>query len=162
MSQCLVVIINSRYQNSKIHCVNESKQIKMSGAVQKKKRKMKIFQTVQKQLSLVGFAPDQQQNTNRTFSKIQLWGIITSLTCTSLVVVYIFHVANRTEDYMYSIFSLTTSIGITASEISMTYANDKIYNAIDSGEELLAEAREFRIVFRKVLTYFASNRVQYY
>lgn len=132
----------------------------MGDAAQKKKKKMKILQTVQKELAFVGFAPNQQQNTNRTFSKIQFWGIITSLTSTSFVVVYIFHVANRTEDYMYSIFSLTASIGITVSEISMTYANDKIYNMINLCEELIAEAREFRLVFiKKVLSDFASNRV---
>lgn len=40
---------------------------------------MKILQTVQKNLAMIGFAPHQQQNTNRTFSRIQTFVAVSSI-----------------------------------------------------------------------------------
>lgn len=48
---------------------------------------------------------------------------------------------------MYSIVLLTASIGITLSEISFVFANDKIYNILAFGEELIAETSEFQSLF---------------
>jgi hypothetical protein len=108
----------------------------------KKKKNAKIFQEIQKKLAIIGFAPKQQQNSNRTFSKIQFWGIIASILSTSLTVVHIFHDANSSENYMYSIFSLAAGVSIAVSEVSFAFKNDKLFDMINFTEELITEKGE--------------------
>lgn len=102
---------------------------------------MKVLQTARKNLAKMGFSPNQQQNTNRIVGRRQIIGICISTISTSLVGVYFLHVANSTEEYMYSFFSLTAGVGITVSYISISVKNDKIFDTIGFGERVMIESK---------------------
>lgn len=107
---------------------------------------MKVLQAVQTNLALLGFYPNQQQNSNRTLSKMQTLGIGLSLLGTSLVAAYFLFLANTTEEYMYSLFLLVAAISLATSKISLAIENDKIFNAIDMFEKLIGES-EFQFYY---------------
>lgn len=115
------------------------------------KPKMKILQEVKKNFAFMGFYPNQQRNSNKILSKVQLWEFIASLLVTALIILYILCVAKSKEEYMSSIFMVTASTCITASEISLMLKNDDIFDVIEFGENLLFESR-----FRLLLFYSIS------
>lgn len=104
------------------------------------KKKMKIFQIIQKNFALIGFVPNQQQNTNGKISKIQAFGIFSAIFFTILVGVYFFYGAQGTEEYMYTIFLLIVFFGMAICHISLVIKNDKIFSTIDFCENMLNES----------------------
>lgn len=107
---------------------------------------MKFFQTIQKDMAAMGFVPNRLQNKNRKFSDKRLWGISFAVFGSSLIGIYIFHQASSREEYMYSVFTLITTVGIILGNISLIFKNDKFFEAIETGEMLLVES-EFQILF---------------
>lgn len=109
---------------------------------------MKILQIIQKNMAVMGFVPNQQQKNNKKSSEKlkQTAGIYVSVLNTSLIGVYFFHVANSREEYMYSIFALICAVGFFLSHISVIFNNDKIFNTIDMGENVIFES-EFQFSF---------------
>lgn len=93
--------------------------------------KMKIFQTIQRNMAAMGFTPNQPQNNYRQlkFGQIIIVGVC-SIDAIKMGV-YIFCEADGIEEYMYSIFSLTVVAGITISFISFIFKNDKLFNVIE-------------------------------
>lgn len=121
----------------------------MSDIVQemKKKKKVKIFQEIQKKLAITGYAPNQQHNNHRTFSKFQFRCVVSSIFATILNVVYIFEDTNSQEECMYSIFIVTISITINGSEISLASKNDDLFDMCNSFEEMLFQSK-FQALFQ--------------
>lgn len=109
---------------------------------------MKIFQTIQKNLALIGFVPNQQQNTHRTVSKIQAFGIGSAAFFTCLICINFIFVAKSTEEYMYSVFALIGATGMTTTHISLVVKNDKIFKAVNLCETLLNDSK-FKIKYQQ-------------
>lgn len=107
---------------------------------------MKVLPTIQSNLALLGFYPNQQQNSNKAFGKLQTLGIGFSMMGTSLVAAYFLFLANSTEEHMYSLFLLVASISLSTSQISLAIENDKIFNTIDMFEKLFGES-EFQFYY---------------
>lgn len=102
-----------------------------------KEIKMKIFQTVRKQLIHMGFYPKQQENSGRLFGAKHTREIIRCVMCTGAVGIFPFYGAESKEESMYSIFALSAAVGISVSRISLMVENDQIFNTIDMGEKVL-------------------------
>lgn len=97
---------------------------------------MKIFQAVQKNLGVLGFAPNQHQNNHwRQLNLRQICGVVKCSVDSISTAVYVFTQAERTEEYMDSVFSLTVDVGITVSYISIIFKNDSLFKMIESAEE---------------------------
>lgn len=101
---------------------------------------MKILQKVQKDLALVGFHPNQQQNSKKTFGKLQTIEIFLATLCTIQIGVYFLYVANSTEEYMYSFFALIAGVSLTLTFICLAVKNDKIFNTTDMFEQIINES----------------------
>lgn len=115
---------------------------------------MKILQKVQQNLAMLGFAPNQQPNSNRILGRRQAFGIYFSAMRTCLASVYFLHVAHTLGEYMYSFFTLLASSGFTASHISLAIKNDQIFNIIDTFEKLMNESefQEYNSDFPEIWT----------
>lgn len=94
--------------------------------------KLKIFQTTQKCLAVIGFAPNQQQNDrNRRFNSKQII-IVTVCTLSTIdFMLYVLLVANDIEDRMDAIYSLTAVAGATIAFVSIIFRIDELFNFIE-------------------------------
>lgn len=99
-----------------------------------KKIEVKIFQTIQKNMAAMGFKPNQQQNHHRQVNSGQIVWVIKCFLDISILAVYVFCKANRIEEYMDSVFSLTVVAGVTVAFVSIILHNDKLFNMIDRTE----------------------------
>lgn len=106
--------------------------------------KMKLFQIVRKQLTFLGFVPNQQKTSNKKFSKHHTIGLFLAAFCISQMAVYLFYVAKSTNEYMNSFFTLMVTVSVLLSQTSLVYKNDKIFNIIDTLEKMLNES-EFQL-----------------
>lgn len=106
------------------------------------KAKMKILHSVQKNLALMGFCPNQQQNSRGIFNKRKTRWICSFALITSLISVYFVHVADSREAYMSSLFTLLIAATTTASLFTVFNKNNQIFHTIDLLENLMNE-REF-------------------
>lgn len=111
---------------------------------------MKLFQTIQTNLALRGFYPNQRRNSNGALSTMQTLGVGCSLLGSCLVGTYFLFLANKTEEYMYSLFTLLGSISLATSQVSLANENDKIFNIIDMFEKLIDES-EFQFYFMSIV-----------
>ena len=93
---------------------------------------MKIFQTIESHMSLGGFIRDRG-----AFNTIQLWTISRSILFIILQMVYLFHVANTTRQYMDSIFMTAAGILIFISYLSMAINTTTIFDLIDDLEKVI-------------------------
>lgn len=101
------------------------------------KRKLKIFQTIQKKLAAMGFSPNQQLSGIWYLSFNQIICSIDAIT----IGAYIFCNANVIEDYTFVIFSFISVVGITISFISIVIKNDEIYITIKLCEKVLTGSK---------------------
>lgn len=100
---------------------------------------MKFLQTIRKNMVAMGFAPNQQQNSHRRFSSRQIFFTAKYFIDIIVIGVYIFCEADRNEEYMESVFSLTAVVGATIVFISVTAHNDKLFDIL----ELVADEGNF-------------------
>lgn len=98
---------------------------------------MKIFQTIQKTLSAMGFAPNQQKNNHRKANITQIVDVIFCSNDVILIGLYILREANSIETYMDSIFTFTAVVGITISYMHIVFKNDKVFDTIEFCENQL-------------------------
>lgn len=103
---------------------------------------MKIWHTTQIHLATIGFAPNQQQNSGRLASPVQIVQIV--ICCIDLVTIggYIFREANGLEKYIESILAFTVVAGVTISFISFVLKNDKMYDNIKLCEMELSYSKQ--------------------
>lgn len=95
------------------------------------KMKLKIFQTSQKCLTLMGFATNQQQNIpNRLLNSTQIVFVTVCTLSTINLTLYIFLVVNDIEDCMDAGFSLSMVVGTAITFGSFTLRNDELFNFI--------------------------------
>lgn len=98
---------------------------------------MIIFQTIRKNMAAMGFTPNQQQNSHRKFSFRQTVCTVKYSIDILLIGVYVFCEADRTDEYMESIFAFTAGIAITIAFISIIWKNDQLFNLLElSSQEL--------------------------
>lgn len=98
------------------------------------------MQTVQKNLALMSFVPNLQQNSNRTFGKRQLIEIFLTTLYLCGIFVYMIHVANTTDKYLFSFFALIDGCSFALSQLSFMVKNDKIFQIIEFCENLIADS----------------------
>lgn len=93
---------------------------------------MKFLQTVQEDMRVMGFAPNQQQNSCWGFSSRQIISaFVYGLNCV-LIGSNMFWGDNATsEENMDTIFTLIVFVPILAVFISIVLKNDQIFNTID-------------------------------
>lgn len=91
---------------------------------------MKFFQILYKNLAAIGFTPNQQQNDRLQLNLRQIFTIFKYFTDVIVVGVYVFSKAERSEEYIVPIFSLTVIAGITVSFLSIILKNEKLFRLI--------------------------------
>lgn len=96
---------------------------------------MKIFQEVQKNLAELGCTPNQRYNNRWQLNFHQIFGVVKCSADSINFAVYVFTQAERIEEYMDSIFSLTDVVGITISYISIIIKNDNLFKMIETAEK---------------------------
>lgn len=97
--------------------------------------KMKMFVTVQEYMAVMGFIPNQQQNTGWTFSIRQTLIIVQfsmEIFCCAKSVV---DGAENFEEYMELIYAFTAVTCITVAFISISFNNDRLFYIIELSEE---------------------------
>lgn len=99
------------------------------------KIKMKLFQTVQKNMAAMGFFPNQQQNGRRKLTFGQILSVFLYSINVISFCIYISCVANTIEEYIDSIFSSTVIVGIEIAFISIIFKNDKLFRTIENAEK---------------------------
>lgn len=92
---------------------------------------MNFFRTVVKNMSALGFVPNQQQNSSRELSLRQITVAIIYFINIALIGLGIFSENYTTKEYIYAIFALISFIAITIIFISFTLKNDEIFNTIE-------------------------------
>lgn len=97
---------------------------------------MKVYQTVQKNLSLMGYSPDK-----RPFNKKQIKIGVEMALCIGLHIMYLVHVASTPREYMEAIFQTSVVILIFISFISTVLKMDIIFIFIDKIEILVNDSK---------------------
>lgn len=104
------------------------------------KRKMKLFQTLQKNMATMGFNPNQQGNDSyRKLSIAQFFAIGIFLVDIGTVCVYILHEAKGIVEYMDAIFELIVSVTILVAFVSLTFKNNDIFDVLERTEKELTD-----------------------
>lgn len=96
---------------------------------------MKMFVTVQEYMAVMGFIPNQQQNTGRPFSFRQTVIIVQfsmEIFCCGKSV---YDGADNFSDYMELIYAFTAVACITLAFISISFNNDRLFYIIELSEE---------------------------
>lgn len=101
------------------------------------KIKIKTFQTVQKNVAVMGFIPNRQHNNHRQLSSGQIVSVALCSISTILLFLHLICVANSIEEYMLSIFELTISFTISTAYINFIFKTDKLYKCIEHCEKEL-------------------------
>lgn len=96
---------------------------------------MKMFQTVQQYMAVMGFVPNQQQNTGRPFSFRQTACIVQFSMEIFCCAKSVFNGTDNPEDYMEMIYAFTAVICIAIAFISISLNNDNLFHIIELSEE---------------------------
>lgn len=98
---------------------------------------MKFFESIQNNMATMGFTLNQQQNHQRQLNFCQFCYILKYSTDLIVITVYVVREAERVDQYIESIFSLTVVGGVLIAFISIIMKNDKLFNMIElSAEEV--------------------------
>lgn len=98
---------------------------------------MKFFESIQNNMATMGFTLNQQQNHQRQLNFCQFCYIFKYSTDLIVITVYVVREAERVDQYIESIFSLTVVGGVLIAFISIIMKNDKLFNMIElSAEEV--------------------------
>lgn len=109
---------------------------------------MHIFQTIQKNLAVIGITPKQQREHQKLNSRQIIFIAITAIDITSIFF-YISLETNGIAEYMDIIFSLTVVVGIIMAFISIILKKDKGFNTMERSDEELtfSEFQHLTIAF---------------
>lgn len=105
---------------------------------------MKIFQTTQTNLALLGF-----ERNLRPFNKRQRWILIEGFLAVTACYVYLLLVADSSKEFMDSIFTTGVSNLILISHISTVLKTETIFVFIDDVEDVI-NASEFKHLLGKI------------
>lgn len=92
---------------------------------------MKIFQTLRKQLAIVGISPSNQSFNERVFFGFSLFGCSVS---SQFVYIY---VANSLMDSMECICSLSAGIIIFVCFVAVIFRKSTLFESVDNFEKLI-------------------------
>lgn len=116
---------------------------------------MKYFQTIQKNIAVLGLTPRQLQSNHPQWNLRQIFCTIKYSYNTIAMGIYVFFEADRVEEYMESMFSLTACVAVEAAYISFIFKSDKLFNTFELvSEELTRSKWLFRMVQISHLTGF--------
>lgn len=96
---------------------------------------MQIFQAVQIFFDSIGFSRKELFN-RKTIINFAIW-----FPANISLLVFIFHEANNTLDYMESIYFGCASIGITISAIHTIFTRKKLFSFFDKSNEFINESK---------------------
>lgn len=96
---------------------------------------MKIFQVIQENSASDGFTRDQSE-----LKRNQLKQIYISISIITLQIVYMFRVANTSNERMYSICTIISCLSIFVSSLSVIFKADTVYHFIDDYEHVVNES----------------------
>lgn len=98
----------------------------------KRNRKMKIAQTILKNMAAMGFTPNQQQQNNgRKLSFFQIIVVIILFIGIGTLFIFSFYEANNIEEYMDVIFELSAEVELFIIFLSFILKNDDVLNVIE-------------------------------
>lgn len=98
---------------------------------------MKIFQTLEKNMAVIGFTPTQHPNNNRQLNSRQIISVAVDSISTISFLMYTIFEANSIEEYIVSNIMLTAGFTFTTSYINTIFQNDKIFDTIEMCEKEL-------------------------
>lgn len=96
---------------------------------------MKIFQVIQKNLALDGFTRDQSD-----LKRNQIKQIYRSISIFTLQITYLFHIANTSNERIYSICIIISCSLMFISSLSVIFKADTVYHFIDDYEQVADES----------------------
>lgn len=86
-------------------------------------------------MAVAGFTPNQQQSEYRQLSFGQVIGVMKCFIDFVTIGSYVFREANRIDQYMEMVFSLTAVAGFTMAFISIIFKNDKLFKMLEIATE---------------------------
>lgn len=95
---------------------------------------MKIFQTIRKNLSAIGYTEN-----DTTLNKKHVWALLISGAVIAAQFGYIFHEANSNEEYTLCFFMTTTGIGLFISFISTILRKKELNDFIINIQAVITE-----------------------
>lgn len=97
---------------------------------------MRVLQAVQKSFDRMGFSPKQER-----FNHLALGILVTNITGTSLQWIFLFRVANSSQEYMESVYFVTATTCIDLSFAHTIFITKKLFSLIDTIDELFNERK---------------------
>lgn len=101
-----------------------------------KSKRMKIFQTVQRDMALIGYKADEQP-----FNIKQIEHGFKSIFCGTLELVYLIFVAETPKEYLVSIFMTSVGFLVFISFLNTVQKMPKIFYLIDEVEAIINESK---------------------
>lgn len=88
---------------------------------------MKIFQTVEKKLAILGFTPNQSLETNLLNKKILMGALILAVSILSLFA-FLFRLANTFMEYTKSAYLIATTIATIVCFVSVVFKMQNLFD----------------------------------
>lgn len=96
---------------------------------------IKILNLVKRKMAVMGIIANQQQNNCWQINRRQGVCLILFFIVINLFIAFALCGANGTEEYMVSIFLITSAVTTAIGFVSIIYKNDKVFNVIEHCEE---------------------------
>lgn len=97
---------------------------------------MKIFQTAEKKLAILGFTPIQSLKTHPFNRRILMGSFIFTVSILSRFA-FLFRLANTFMDYTESAYLIATTISISVCFVSVIFEMQKLFDIIDGFEQIV-------------------------
>lgn len=102
---------------------------------------MERFQTIRREIALLGFIPDHRDYPHYPFTKKHLrTHLICSLEIIS-VCMFAVYVANSPKEYMYSLYNITAASAISVSYATITFKMTKLFAIFEVFEKTITERK---------------------
>lgn len=102
---------------------------------------MERFQTIRREIALLGFIPDHQDYLHYPFTKRHLGAhLICSLNIIS-VCIFAVHVADSPKEYMDSLYIITATVAISVSYTTIAFKTTKLFTVFSDIEKGIAERK---------------------
>lgn len=98
---------------------------------------MKVFRTIQTELTILGISPSNQLAQQFPFSKRVLLGFQLFAWLMASQFVYIFHVANGFMEYMECVCSMSAGIIVLVDLAAIVFRTTLLFESIDKIEQLI-------------------------
>lgn len=116
--------------------------------VKKKKQKLpiKILHAVKEKMALMGIVINQQPNNRWRINRKQKICLICCSVILNLFIAFALSEANGTEEYLITVFLITSVVICAIGFISIIYKGDKVFNVIENYEKEIEASKWKRLV----------------